>query len=34
MISDICISMKAVDFLQMPEKISNRIEVSMDQKEK
>lgn len=33
-ISDICISMKAVDFLQMPEKISNRIEVSMDQKEK
>lgn len=34
MISDICISMKAVDFLQMPEKISNRIEVSMDQKER
>lgn len=33
-ISDICISMKAVDFLQMPEKISNRIEVSMDQKER
>jgi SNF2 family DNA or RNA helicase len=33
LISDICISMKAVDFLDMPEKISNRIEVSMDQKE-
>lgn len=34
MISDICISMKAVDFLQMPEKINNRIVVSMDQKER
>lgn len=34
LISDICISMKAVDFLKMPEKISNRIEVSMDQKER
>jgi len=33
LISDICISMKAVDFLDMPEKISNRIEVSMDKKE-
>jgi len=33
LISDICISMKAVDFLDMPEKISNHIEVSMDQKE-
>lgn len=34
LISDICISMKAVDFLKMPEKINNRIEVSMDQKER
>ncbi len=33
LISDICISMKAVDFIDMPEKISNRIEVSMDKKE-
>lgn len=33
LISDICISMKAVDFLDMPEKISNRIEVTMDKKE-
>ena len=33
LISDICISMKAVDFLDMPEKISNRIEVVLDQKE-
>lgn len=33
LISDICISMKAVDFLDMPELISNRIEVSMDAKE-
>jgi SNF2 family DNA or RNA helicase len=33
LISDICISMKAVDFLDMPEKISNRIEVVMEQKE-
>jgi SNF2 family DNA or RNA helicase len=34
LINDICISMKAVDFLDMPDKISNRIEVSMDKKEK
>lgn len=33
LISDICISMKAVDFLDMPEKISNVIEVSMNEKE-
>lgn len=33
LISDICISMKAVDFLNMPEKINNRIEVTLDQKE-
>jgi len=32
LINDICISMKAVDFLDMPDKISNRIEVSMDKK--
>ncbi|EQC0811996.1 SNF2-related protein [Listeria innocua] len=34
LINDICISMKAVDFLDMPDRISNRIEVSMDKKEK
>lgn len=28
-ISDICISMKAVDYLDMPEKIMNRVEVQM-----
>lgn len=33
LISDICISMKAVDFLDMPEKISSRVEVSMNRKE-
>jgi SNF2 family DNA or RNA helicase len=33
LVSDICISMKAVDFLDMPEKISNRVEVVMEQKE-
>ncbi|MCM3361234.1 hypothetical protein [Niallia sp. MER TA 168] len=33
LISDICISMKAVDFLKMSEKISNRIEVAMNKKE-
>lgn len=33
LLSDICISMKAVDFLNMPEKISNCIEVALDQKE-
>jgi len=34
LINDICISIKAVDFLDMPDKISNRVEVSMDKKEK
>lgn len=34
LINDICISMKAVDFLDMPDKISNQIDVSMDKKEK
>lgn len=34
LINDICISMKAVDFLDMPDKIRNRVEVSMDKKEK
>ncbi|GAA0753592.1 DEAD/DEAH box helicase [Clostridium sartagoforme] len=33
LISDICISMKAVDYLDMPEYFSNRVEVMMDQKE-
>ncbi len=33
LISDICISMKAVDYLDMPELINNRIEVSMAPKE-
>lgn len=33
-ISDICISMKAVDFLEMPELINNNIEVTMSTKEK
>ena len=33
LVSDICISMKAVDFLDMPEMICNRIEVAMEQKE-
>lgn len=33
-ISDICISMKAVDFLEMPEIIDNNIEVNMSTKEK
>lgn len=32
-ISDICISMKAVDYLDMPERIDNRIEVEMSPKE-
>lgn len=32
-ISDICISMKAVDYLDMPELIMNRVEVSMDSRE-
>lgn len=34
LISDICISMKAVDYLDMPERIDNRIEVVMSAKEK
>ena len=33
LISDICISMKAVDYLDMPECIYNRVEVSMSGKE-
>ena len=33
-ISDICISMKAVDYLTMPERIDNMVEVSMSEKEK
>jgi SNF2 family DNA or RNA helicase len=33
LISDICISMKAVDYLDMPECICNQVEVSMDEKE-
>lgn len=32
-ISDICISMKAVDYLKMPERIDNIVEVSMNEKE-
>ncbi len=32
-ISDICISMKAVDYLKMPERIDNIVEVSMSEKE-
>lgn len=34
LISDICISMKAVDYLDMPERIDNRIEVEMSEKER
>ena len=34
LISDICISMKAVDYLDMPELIMNRVEVSMDRRER
>lgn len=33
LISDICISMKAVDYLEMPECIYNRVEVIMSEKE-
>jgi len=33
LISDICISMKAVDYLEMPECVYNRVEVSMSEKE-
>ena len=32
-ISDICVSMKACDYLHMPERIENMVEVFMDQKE-
>ena len=32
-ISDICISMKAADYLKMPERIDNIVEVSMNEKE-
>lgn len=34
LISDICISMKAADYLDMPERIDNRIEISMSPKER
>ena len=34
LISDICISMKAVDYLEMPECIYNRVEVAMNEKER
>lgn len=34
LISDICISMKAADYLDMPERFDNRIEVSMSPKER
>lgn len=33
LISDICISMKAIDYLDMPEYISGNVEVVMDEKE-
>lgn len=33
LISDICISMKAVDYLEMPECIYNRVEAAMSEKE-
>ena len=33
LLSDICISMKAVDYLEMPELVYNRVEVSMSEKE-
>ena len=33
LISDVCISMKAVDYLDMPERIDNTIEVTMSPKE-
>jgi SNF2 family DNA or RNA helicase len=32
-ISDICVSMKACDYIKMPERIDNIVEVSMDDKE-
>lgn len=34
LLSDICISMKAVDYLEMPECVYNRVEVSMSEKER
>lgn len=34
LISDICISMKAVDYLYMPECVYNRVEVDMSEKER
>lgn len=34
LISDICISMKAVDYLDMPERVDNRFEVEMSTKER
>lgn len=33
LVSDICISMKAVDYLDMPECIYNRVEIAMNEKE-
>ncbi len=33
LISDICISMKAVDYLDMPECVYNRVEVILTEKE-
>lgn len=33
LLSDICISMKAVDYLEMPECVYNRVEVAMNDKE-
>ena len=33
LLSDICISMKATDYLEMPECVYNRVEVSMSEKE-
>lgn len=34
LISDICISMKAVDYLDMPERLDNRVEVTMSDRER
>ena len=34
LISDICISMRATDYLNMPELVSNRVEVRMDARER
>ena len=33
-ISDICISMKALDYLDMPECIYNKVEIQMDERER